>query len=274
MRLSLLNRSIIYVVLIFMFILVAYPIVWMVISALKTNAEILAYPLSLPSRLNFDNFSAAWIEGKFGAYFFNSVFITLTSLTGIIFFSLLASYALARLDFPGRRIFTYLWLLGLMIPPHVVLIPSFKIMVFLNLIDNPLSLIFTYIGGTSMAVLIMRAFFATLPRDLENAARIDGCSELGIFWKIALPLAKPAIGVIAIFYFVFLWNEFLFPLIYLRDERFFTVTLGLMNFRGQYRIDYALMFAALTIAAVPPIIGYLIFQKNFIKGLTAGALKF
>ena len=140
MRLSLLNRSIIYVVLIFMFILVAYPIAWMVISALKTNAEILAYPLSFPSRLDFGNFSAAWIEGKFGAYFFNSVFITLTSLTGIILFSLLASYALARLDFRGRKIFTYLWLLGLMIPPHVVLIPSFKgfgaIQLLFSLVDK------------------------------------------------------------------------------------------------------------------------------------------
>jgi ABC-type glycerol-3-phosphate transport system permease component len=162
----------------------------------------------------------------------------------------------------------------MMIPPQVILIPSFKIMGILHLHDNYLALFLTYWSWVPFAIFFLRATFLSIPKELISAARIDGCSEFGIFWRIMAPLAMPGIVTVGIFYFVWIFNDFLWPLIYIRDASLRTITLGMMNFHGKYTSLWNLQMAALSLATWPPIIIYLLFRNQIQKGLTEGALKF
>jgi ABC-type glycerol-3-phosphate transport system permease component len=254
-------------------IIVAYPVVWMLLGSLKESWEVTAHPFSLPLRPTMSNFIEAWQTAKFGRAFLNSMFITVVSLGGILSISTMAGYVFAKLDFPGKTFLFYFWLAGMMVPPHVSIIPNFIILDRLHLIDSYVSLLLIYFSSTSFGVFVMRSFFLTVPTEILEAARIDGCSEFGVFRRVALPLARGGLAVIAIFYFVFLWNDFMYPLTFLRDPKLNTIPLALMSFRDIWAADWAPMLAALSMASLPPIIFYFFFQKQFIRGMTAGALK-
>jgi ABC-type glycerol-3-phosphate transport system permease component len=256
-----------------LFVIVVYPVLWMLLSSLKETWEVLSYPFSLPVRASLANYAEAWQVAKFGRAFLNTVFVTLVSLAGILLISTMGGYVFAKLDFFGKTFLFYFWLLGMMVPPNVSLIPNFVIFDRLGLIGSYLSLFLIYWSSTSFGVFVMRSFFFTVPTEILEAARIDGCSEFSTFWRVALPLARGGLAVIAIFYFVFLWNDFMYPLALLRDPMLNTIPLALMTFRDIWASDWGPMLAALSMASLPPVIFYFFFQKQFIRGMTAGALK-
>ena len=252
---------------------VAYPMVWMLLSSLKKTWEVLQYPFALPLQPTLNNYVKAWQVAKFGRALLNSTFVTAIAILGILLISTMAGYVFAKLDFRGKNFLLYFWLVGMMVPPHVSLIPNFIIFDRLHLINSYLSLFCIYFSSTSFGVFVMRSFFTTVPTEILEAARIDGCSEFGTFWRVALPLARGGLAVIAIFYFVFLWNDFMYPLTFLRDPALNTIPLGLRSFQDIWSADWGPMLAALSMASLPPIVFYFFFQKQFIRGMTAGALK-
>jgi ABC-type glycerol-3-phosphate transport system permease component len=215
----------------------------------------------------------AWTTGSFGRFFFNSAFVTIPSVAGIVFVSALAAYAFARFKFRGSSVLFYLILVGIMVPPQAIVIPAFLLVSRLGLINNFAALFLTYLSWCPVGMFILHAFFKSLPEELLDAARVDGAGSFRVFWQIAVPLAKPALATVAIFYFVWVWNDFLYPLLYLQDATKSTVPLGLMLFRGQYQTNWGLQTAALSIASFVPLAFYMLFQDKFVKGMTAGALK-
>ncbi len=262
-----------YTICLLILVVVAYPVLWMLLGSLKETWEILSHPFSLPLRPTLNNYVEAWQVAKFGRAFLNSIFVTSISLAGILLISTMAGYVFAKLDFPGKTFLFYFWLAGMMVPPHVSLLPNFVIFDRLHLINNYLSLFLIYFSSTSFGVFVMRSFFLTVPTEILEAARIDGCSEFSVFWRVALQLARGGLTVIAIFYFVFLWNDFMYPLTFLRSPQLNTIPLALMVFKDIWAADWGPMLAALSMASLPPIIFYFFFQKQFIRGMTAGALK-
>jgi ABC-type glycerol-3-phosphate transport system permease component len=187
--------------------------------------------------------------------------------------SSLAAYSFARFRFRGKNAMFLFFLIGIMVPPQAIIIPAFQIVARLGLINTYTGLIFTYLSWCPVGIFILRTFFESLPSEIEDAAKIDGCSSLDLFWRIALPLAQPALATVAIFYFVWVWNDFIYPLLYLQRDTMNTIPLGLMLFQGRYQVDWGMQTAALSIATFVPVIFYLIFQDKFVRGLTAGAVK-
>lgn len=253
--------------------LILYPLVWMTYSSFKGNADIFANVFALPSNLFLGNYITVFTEGAMGIYFRNSLLITIVSVSGLIVFSSLAAYAFATFQFRGSTVLYLGLLLGLMVPPQALIISGFKLMSILNLLDTYWALIFTYFGWTSFGVLVLRNFFQSVPRDIKDAARVDGAGHWAMFSQIMLPLARPSLSTVAIFYFMWVWNEFIYPLVYMQTPEKYTIPLGVLFFNSRYTIEWGLQMAALAVATVVPLIVYYVFQKQFIRGILAGALK-
>ncbi|MBN1347091.1 MAG: carbohydrate ABC transporter permease [Phycisphaerae bacterium] len=250
------------------------PLAWLVMSAMKTNSEIFNSPWSPPAELRFGNFAKAWTVARLGTYVFNSVWITSVSVVAILALSSMAAFAFARLRFRGRNVLFAVFLIGLIIPIQGVLVPLFLLLKKAGLLYTYPGLILSYVAwGLPLAIYVMRAFFLSLPRDLEDAARIDGCGLFGIYWRILLPIAKPAIATIAVFSALGVWNELLLVQLFINEDTMQTLPRGLLAFSEKYRVDYGLTFSAITMIAVPMIALYAVFQRWFIDGLTAGAVK-
>jgi ABC-type glycerol-3-phosphate transport system permease component len=252
---------------------VLLPFGWMLMTSFKSNADFLANPFGLPQTWVTGNFAAAWQTGHFLRLYSNSLAITLVSVGGIVLTCSAAGYAFAHFGGRGARLLFLYFLAGMMIPPQVILIPAFKVMSSLGLVNNPLAVIFTYLAWVPFAIFFFRAYFAGVPKELIEAARIDGASEWTIFHRVMLPLARPAVVTVGIIYFVWIFNDFMWPLVYLNDDRLRTVTLGMMNFEGKYTAEMTLKTAALTLATLPPLIVFIIFRKQIQGGLIEGALK-
>lgn len=268
------NLTLIYLALIGYGFSVIYPMFLMVISSFKSTREIFRSPFTLPENWQFTNYVTAWNQGNFSTYFGNSVFVTVTSLVLVLLIGSLAAYPLGRYKFPGKQALMMYFLAGLMLPIRLGILPLFFLMRTLNLLNTPWSLIFLYTAsGMPFTIFILSNFFETLPRELEEAARIDGASELRIYWQVMLPLVRPALATVAIFNFIPWWNDFFFPLIFIRAERYRTLPLGLFSFFGERQNDWALLFSGLTITALPLLVLYLFASKQIISGLTSGALK-
>ncbi len=249
------------------------PFFWMVRCALMSEDTIFTDKSLIPSQLHFENFYLAWTKGNFGIYFLNSVIYTATVVMGIILISSLAAFAFSRLKFPGRNLFYFVFVAAMMIPLPGSFVPLYVLMNKLGLVNNPVGYIICMINvGLSLSILLLKTFFDKMPLDLEDAARIDGCSKLGIWWHVALPLARPAIAVIAIFNSLNVWNEYILAMLLLNDKNLMPLQRGLMVFQGQHSVDYHLLLAGLTITAIPIIIIYLFMQKHIIKGLSSGAI--
>jgi ABC-type glycerol-3-phosphate transport system permease component len=251
-----------------------YPILVMWITALRPKAEAMQDPFGLPSSLYLDNVATAWTQGRFAAYFLNSVIITAPAVVGVTVLSALAGYGIARFRFPGRGPIFVAILLGLTIPFQSVMIPLYYQLLAMGLLGTYWSVILPSIAfGLPFGILLMASFFEDLPSELSDAARVDGCGELRIFWSIMLPLARPAVSTLVVFQFMRTWNEFLMPLLYLQDEALRPIPLGLMFFQGAYTRDIGLIAAGVSLATIPVILVYLLFQRQFVRGLTAGAVK-
>jgi len=254
------------------------PLWWMVKSSLMTNETIFTDRSLLPTQFNFRNYFLAWTEGRFGLYLLNSVVYTVSVVVGIVFVASWAAFAFSRLQFPGKNIIFYMFVVAMMIPLPGSFVPLTVLMTRLGFISSPYSVVRQagYIlcminVGLSLSIILLKTFFDKMPHDLEDAARIDGCSKMGIWWHVALPLARPAIAVIVIFNSLNVWNEYILAYLLLNDipgkSTIMPLQRGLMVFAGTHNVDYPLLMAGLTIAAVPIIILYLLTQKFIIRGL-------
>ncbi|MCK9526159.1 MAG: carbohydrate ABC transporter permease [Limnochordia bacterium] len=251
-----------------------YPIFLMVVSAFKSTREIFADPFGLPAVWRFENFVTVWSKARFNIYFLNSVVVTLISTVLVLLLSSLSAFALSRYKFRLNSFFYMFFLAGIMIPIRLGILPLFVVMRNLNLINTHWSLILTYVSsGMPMSVFLLTGFLKTIPNDLEASARIDGCSDLRIFYQIMLPLIRPGLATVALVNSIPWWNDFFFPLLYIQADRLKTVPLGMTLFFGQYMTDWSLLFAGMVIASIPLLIMYVTMSKQFISGLTAGALK-
>lgn len=252
---------------------ILYPLVWMVYSSFKPNEDIFADVFALPRSLYLGNYQLVFADGAMGTYFKNSLIISVGSVAGLLAFSALAAYAFATFEFRGKNVLFVVFLLGMMVPPQALIISGFKWMSILKLLDTYWALIFTYFGWTSFGILVLRNFFQSVPREIRDAARVDGAGHWEMFTRIMLPLARPSLATVAIFNFMWVWNEFIYPLVYTQSNDKYTVPLGVLFFNSQYNIEWGLQMTGLTVATIVPLIVYALFQGQFIRGIMAGALK-
>lgn len=251
-----------------------YPFFYMIITSFKTNGQFYSNFFGITFPLHFENYAVAW--EAIGGYIFNSVFVGVASVLIIITTSALAGYSFARLRFKGKN-FLYMSVVALlMIPGLLTLIPLFLLVKSFGLLDSYMGLIIAFAaGGQAFTIFVFRQSFASLPEELFEAARIDGCGELRVFWQIVLPLSKPIIGTMAIWNLLDIWNEYMMPLVLLSDPTKFPITVGLIQFESQFvsQTLYGPMFAGYTIASLPLLILFLFTMRLFMKGLTSGAVK-
>lgn len=260
--------------LIFNTILMLYPIVVVLLSGFKSTAEIYATPFALPSSFAPANLVTIWEQTRFARYLANSLIVTLSSVACILVAGTLASYALARYRFRGNEAIYLFFLCGLMVPLKLAIIPLFIQLATLGLIDTHLGLVLVYTAmGLPSAIFIMTGFLRTLPSEPEESARIDGASEARIMWSIMLPLARPAMVIAGIHNAVPIWNDFFFPLVMVQTDRLKTLPQGLTVFMGEYNTEWGVLFAGLTLAALPITLVYMALSRQFIAGLTHGAVK-
>ncbi|HEY8532245.1 MAG TPA: carbohydrate ABC transporter permease [Limnochorda sp.] len=249
------------------------PILFMVLTAFKTIREFLISPWGLPARWSTANFSSVW-KSNFPVYLTNSLIVTGISVLLIVALSSLAAYAFARMHFPGRRPLFLLILAGMMIPIHITLIPVYIMTQWMGTYDRIWALIGPYVGfALPISVFILTEFFAQVPKELEDAARIDGCTPFQIFYRITLPLAAPALATVAIYNMIGTWNEFIFASVLLQSPRSFTLPLGLRQLFGQFGIDTPAVMAGVVMGSLPTVLLFILFQEKVVKGLTAGALR-
>ncbi len=249
-----------------------FPLFWMVRSSLMTNATIFVDPSLIPKELNGYNYVIAWTRGNFGVYFLNSMIYTVCVVMGIVIIASLAAFAFSRLRFPGRNILFYMFVAAMMIPLPGSFVPIFVMMNKLHLVNTRFGYILCMINvGLALSILLLKTFFDKMPSDLEDAARIDGCSRLQIWWHVALPLAAPALAVIVIYNSLNVWNEYILATLLLNDKDLMPLQRGLMVFNGAHQVDYPVLMAGLTMTAVPVIAIYFVMQKHIVRGLSSGA---
>jgi raffinose/stachyose/melibiose transport system permease protein len=264
----------VYIPLIILFVFAVAPLFLTWFTSFKTDQQQLANPYGLPLPPTLDNLREAWTVGRFSIYFKNSVVISIVDVIGMVVISSLAGYAFARLHFPGQKILLYVLLIGLTIPVAAIIIPLYLTMRDVRLLNTYGSVIVADIAlAAPIFVFIMRAFFKDLPGELEDAARVDGANELQIFWQIMLPLARPGLMTVALLEFLWSWNDLLLPLVFLVSDELRTLPVGMLFFQGRFTIDYGLMSAGVLIISLPVTILFLIFQRDFVRGLASGALK-
>ena len=255
-------------------ITVLFPIMWMLYSSLKPQDAIFAHVFALPKSFYTGDYRVLFGSGGImGRWLGNSALISFVSSAGIVVFASTIAYGLATFDFRGKQVLFFVCLLGLMVPETTVVIPGYMLISNLHLVNSPLALILTYCGWSSFGVLVLRTFFESTPRELREAAVIDGAGHWYIFTRIMLPLARPAVSTVAIFAFLWVWNDFLYPLVYLTQNSSYTVPLGVAQYYSRAGIDIGAQMAALSIATIVPLIVFLVFQRHFVRGLLAGAVK-
>jgi len=253
---------------------VLVPAVFVLFSSFKSTREIFADPFAFPAALRLDNYLRVLEQASFIAYLRNSFIVTLAAVLVILVASSLAGYALGRFRFRGNDLIYIFILSGMMLPLKLAIIPLFIMMRDLSLLDNHLSLILVYAAmGIPPGVFIMTGFFRSLPGELDSAARVDGASEWSILRYVMLPLVRPALVIVAIYNAIPIWNDFFFPLVFIQTQERKTIMQGMTVFFGQYQTEWSLLFAGLTLAALPLILLYLLMSDQFIKGLTSGAVK-
>lgn len=250
------------------------PLLWTLSASLQTDQQIYSGLHFVPHGFHWSNFSQAWHEANFSTYTWNTVYYTAAVTIGTLVLSSAAGYAFARMKFPGRRLIFYSLLIFLAFPIPGVFIPLYVLLVQLHLVNTSLGYILPMINANlPVAIFLFRGFFAQIPASIEEAALIDGSSRFQAYWRIALPLARPAIGTVAILTALSVWNEFLIALVVFSDQSKMPLQVGLMTFQGTFFSRYSLMMAATTITMGPALLLYALFQKSIIKGVMAGAVR-
>jgi multiple sugar transport system permease protein/raffinose/stachyose/melibiose transport system permease protein len=250
-----------------------YPLLWMVSASLKTQDTVFKDFSLIPQEVHFNNYVLAWREGGFGRYFLNSIFYTCAVVVGIVIIASLAAYAFSRFKFPGKNVLFIMFIAAMMIPVPGSFVALYVLLNKLHLRDTPIGYILAMINvGLSVSIFLLKTFFDKMPREIEDAARIDGCSKLGIWWHVALPLAKPVLAVVVVFNTLAVWNEYILALIVFDSRKFMPLQVAIKLFQGEFVTNYPLLMAGLTIAALPVIIVYLLMQKYIVKGVISGAV--
>lgn len=264
-----------YVVLTFLSMIVLVPVFWMLSTTLKADAEVFLFPpVWIPETLHWDNFRRALTFLPFATYFLNSSVITFSAMIGQFLSSPLVAYAFARLRARGKGVLFTLVLSTMMLPAQVTMIPQFVLFKQLGLVDTFLPLIVPNLFGSAYFIFLLRQFFLTISPELSDAARIDGCEYFGIFARIFLPLSKPVLATMAIFTFMWNWNDFMRPLIYLSSSEKWTLTLGLSRFTGMYGMTaWNLLMGATLITLLPCVILFFFSQRYFIQGIVITGVK-
>jgi multiple sugar transport system permease protein len=267
--------ALIYLVLIAGSIAFALPFFWMIATSLKTKMEAVMYPPKwIPLPLHFTGYERMWTAFPFGRFLMNTCFITFTTMLGFVLTSTLVGYGFARTKFKGRDTLFLVLLATMMLPPQVTMIPTFIIFRRLGWINTYYPLIVpAFIGGSAFYIFLMRQFIMTLPRELDDAARIDGCNSFRIYWNVLMPLSKPAIATVAVFAFVGEWNDFMGPLIYLQSQEKMTIAVGLRLFVGQFGTDLPAMMAGSFLTVLPLIVTFFLAQSYFVQGIALTGLK-
>ena len=251
-----------------------FPLWWAFASSLKTQGSVFNDLSLFPRHPHWENYYDAWTKANFGLYFLNSLFYTATVVVGVIFVASMAAYAFSRLQFPGRNFLFLVLISTMMIPIPGSFIALYVLLNKLHLVNTRLGYILPQInGGLALGVFLLKTFFDDLPKELEDSARIDGCGRFRVYWHIALPLARPAIAVLAIFNILAVWNEYLLAMLVLSSKNLMPLQRGLMVFQGAHITQYPLLMAGIVITILPVLAVYLLLQKHIIKGITAGAVK-
>lgn len=260
-------------VLILLALIVLYPLFFILLSSFKSNLDVITNPFGIGT-FKPENYVEAWKIGKIGSYFLNSVLITAITMAIQLVVIVMSSFAFGKLKPWGHKWIFVIYLTGLFITSEMITVPNFITMKDLGIIGTRLSLIFPYVtGGIALATYIMTNFIRTLPKELDEAALIDGCGLFQNLFFVTVPLLKPVLATVAIFNFQSVWSEFYWALIMIKDERIKTLPLGLMNFQSQFNTDYGVLCAGLAISILPVLLLYLKCSSQFIGGMTAGAVK-
>lgn len=250
------------------------PFVWVAFMSLRTTNEILDHPYALPSPAHWAKFAEAWTTSKYGIYFWNSLVVVGCAVVLVTIIGAMAAHAFARFQFRGRRTLRLVILSGMMAPPQLLILALFQILLQIGLYNTLAGLVLVYVATQlAMTIYILEGFFAQLPQDLFDAARMDGYSDFEIFWRITLPIGMPAIATTVVLNFIILWNEFLFAVVLLTDDDKRTLPLGIIHFMGAHQLDVGMIATGLMISIAPIIALYACFSDIMIKGMTAGAVR-
>jgi len=269
-------NTVIYLFLGFWTLMVVVPMIWVIVSSLKTDSEIFMSPWQFPAQLMFDNFVRALTKANIGLYLFNSLIVILPAIFFTLLFSAMAGYVLARYAFPGNRIIFFAFMGGMLFPIMLALVPLFFLLQSMKILDTHFGLILVYIAySLPFTVFFMTGFFKTIPSELIEAAIIDGANNFQLFFQIVIPLAQNGLVSMGIFNFLGMWNQYILPLVLLTSSKKYVLSQGLafLQHQQRYQSDWSGLFAAIVIVMLPTLIVYVIFQNQIQRGLTVGALK-
>jgi N-acetylglucosamine transport system permease protein len=267
---------IIYAFLILWTLFSAFSLVWIILSSVKSNKELYAGVWNLPQSLHLENYVKAWNVVNLKRYFLNSVMITISSIAVLIFLCTPAAYVVSRFKFFGSRFINNMFVVGMGIPYQLLLIPLYRMIIGFKMNDNLFGLGLIYVAlSIPFTVFLLSGFIRSLPSELEDSAMIDGCSDIGAFWRIMFPISQPGIITAAIMNFIFLWNEYMLALVFLTNENRRTLSLGLYSIQAamQFTADWVGLFAAVVIVMLPTVLIYVILSERVMQGITLGAVK-
>jgi multiple sugar transport system permease protein len=272
------RKWILHVVLISFTIAFLVPIIWMIITSLKENSQVFTWPpILIPNPIKWQNYPEALTVSNFGRYLFNTIFLSFWVILGNLISCSLVAYGFSRIEWKGRDVVFLIVLSTLILPDQVTLVPLFIIFKNLGLIGGGykgyLPLILPAWFGRAYFIFMMRQFFLGIPKELSDAARIDGCSDLGILWRIIIPLSKPALIAVTLFTLINTWSDFLNPLVYIREPQYYTISVGLSNFQGRYMTQWNQLMAASAMMVIPVLVVFIVAQKQFVQGISLTGLK-
>ncbi|MEK4250684.1 carbohydrate ABC transporter permease [Paenibacillus sp. FSL W7-1287] len=267
------QKTVVYVLLVLLAALWLFPVIWIFLSSFKDNSELYQFPPTFfPQQFTFEHFVNAFEKGSFGRYFLNSAIVAVTSTLLLLIINSMAGFALAKYRFWGGTFLLLAFISTLMIPLEVIMIPIFKVLSMLGLYNSLLALIIPP-AATPTGVFLLRQYLLSVPDELLEASRMDGANEWTIYWKVVLPLCKPILAALAIFSFMWRWDDFLWPLIGISDPKKYTVQLALSNFIGEFNVDWGSLLAMSVITMIPVLIVFLIFQKQLVSGMVTSGMK-
>jgi len=269
------SYGILYIVLIIVAALQLLPLIWLLFFSLKNNQEVFNMPpFALPTKIRWENYEKVWTQGHISTYFFNSVSITVIAVVATVLLASFVTFAITRMKWKLSSLVLGLFMLGMMIPVHSTLIPLFSLYTKIGLTDNPLSVILSYIAfNLPITIMILLGFYYTLPREVEEAAIMDGCSINRMFFKITLPMTVSVVTTTAIINMIYNWNEFIFVNTFISSDKYKTLTVGVQNFVGQYTTDWGAIGATLMISILPILIAFFILSNRIVEGIAAGSVK-
>lgn len=268
-----LQQIIVYTVLSLFSVAVLYPLFWIGINSLKTNNEFYKNTFSLPRSLKWNNYVAAWKEGV-GAYYLNSILVTGISVIAILLVSTMTAYLITRFEFKCKKIIIAFLIGGMFVSPQTAIIPLYNLLHGMRLYNTYFSMIIPIVAfRLSFSFFMLYPAFKKFPKELEEAAELDGCGKLRFYWSVLIPVCKPAVIAVALLNLVYAWNEFTFSINFVSDECFYTIPIGIMSFSQALYTNWVVLLAGIVLSIIPVLIVFIAFQKYFVTGLTAGSVK-